>query len=437
MVREPRSKSGQGQAAARSREMAEPAPSSLRGWRMRAYPTARQLRVLEGWQRAYAAVWNTALEQRRLVWHLHRRSLSAAEQSRELPELRASCALIAACPAQVANEAVRRLDAAYRAAYRRLRTGRRAGWPRYMRWQDAPLLFSADKRSPRSARLDGTPSATSGTWWIAAETDGWVRANFAAPRGGEGIGNLRLRCHRPLPDHCRVGTLALTHKAGRWYASVLVEAPADAADAPGGEIGINRGLAVWVALSDGTLLDPDPIWPRYADEIADLQRRISRARRGSRRRRELVRRLNRTWEKIAARRRQRAHQLANLLLDRHATIAVEDYNTAQMLRDRPPEDPAAQVRHLHRRIADAAWADFARILRYKAGDRGAQVITVPANGITTTCCDCGADVAAAAAEAVRSPGRDLRCRECGAAHHVDVLAARNVLARARGKVPAA
>lgn len=385
----------------------------VRGYRYRAYPTVWQQRILETWQHACADAWNAALEQRQTAHRMRGVTLWRRDQQPELQDCRAEVEQIGAAPAQLVNTMLVLLDRAYEAAFRRLRHGETPGFPRYMAWRDAPLVFPSYAQSHE----------------IVSVRDGTLYVRLTSARDGERFGALRLRAHRPLPDGARLGQMALRCKAGRWHAAITVETTADAPSAGGGEIGINRGVAVWVALSDRTLIHPDPIYPLYADEIADLQRRVSAAKRGSRRRRELVRRLNRQSEKVAARRRQRACELANMLLDRYELIAIEDYDTRRMLTDRPDDSPAAQARHLHRKIADAAWADLAHVLTYKAAERGARVVRVPTPGISTTCCDCGADIADEAASAVRGY-RDVLC-DCGARHHVDVLAARNVLDRAK------
>ncbi len=414
--------------------------SELRGYRYRCYPSHRQEEILHTWQRAYATVWNAALEQRQTVYGLRKRNrlrpgVTAVTQAREMRDARAEIELLQRCPAQVANEAIRRLDLAYQAAFERLRQGaEEPGFPQYMSWRRAPLLFSCDRRSLRSTSLAGDPSNTSGTYWLVEERPGWLALGFTQAKGGEQLGLLRVRAHRPLPERCRLRMLAIRRDpSGRWYASLTVEIPAADAEPPTRPpVGINRGLVVWVALSDGTLIQPDPLYPRYAEEIVAWQQVVSRRVKGSRRRDDARRRLARVWAAVAARRRQRAHELANLLVARYGLIAIEDYDTRGMLTDRPPEEPAARIRHRHRQIMDAAWADLAHVLAYKAAAAGVRVEVVPAPGITSTCSACGADVSGEAAAAVRWH-REIIC-DCGHRDHVDVNAARNVLVRATGMV---
>jgi putative transposase len=362
--------------------------------------------------RAAVTVWNLALEQRQMTrqapWRIYWRgrvpkhSRNPRAQWTEVQELCQAYPWIAQAPRSCLYYVIDELDRAIANA--------RAKHTRWPSW-----------RSSRRYRC-----LTFGTYGQTHRLeDGhiWLQK----------LGRVKLRMHRPIPEGARLGEAKVTQApSGRWYASITVKTP----DIPANgrdeiSVGINRGLAVYVATSDGLLIPRPDYWHLYAEEIVRLQQIVSRRERGSSRRDKARRDLARTWEAVSARRRQYAYELAGMLLDRYdGVIALEDYDIRGMLVEERPEEPKERERNLHRRIADAAWGAFAGALRHKAEERGRTVVTVPAPGITTTCSRCQGDVSEQAEAAVRWH-REILCPGCNLRIHVDVNAARNVLVRAK------
>jgi putative transposase len=160
------------------------------------------------------------------------------------------------------DAALHRLELAYRAFFRRVKQGQTPGFPRFKsfrRWDqlefphgNRALIFEPDQCRVR------IPGA------------GWVKN----------------RKGRTVPTY---GRAWIVRKNSRWYACFECErAVRSAADRPHGVVGIDRGVHVLVATSDGRLsANPRPL-RRLGTILARCQRSVSRKKRGGKNRRKGV-----------------------------------------------------------------------------------------------------------------------------------------------------
>jgi putative transposase len=111
-------------------------------------------------------------------------------------------------------------------------------------------------------------------------------------------------------------TVTIRRDADGWYVAVsCADAPIQPLPATGQETGIDKGLESFATLADGTRIF-NPGWYRKAERaLKTAQRRVSRRKKGSNRRRKAVTQLARAHQKV---RRQRAdfHQKTALALVR-------------------------------------------------------------------------------------------------------------------------
>ena len=102
------------------------------------------------------------------------------------------------------------------------------------------------------------------------------------------------------------------------------------------------------------------IWRAYAGG----PERASRTKPGSRNHVKAIRRLSRHHARIAEVRRSFLHEVSSQLVKTHDRLCLEDLAIANLVRNQ----------HMARAIGDAAWAEFARQVGYKAAWFGAELV---------------------------------------------------------------
>ncbi|MEV0059089.1 transposase [Nocardia sp. NPDC050718] len=104
--------------------------------------------------------------------------------------------------------------------------------------------------------------------------------------------------------------------------------------------------------------------PRYSSNVR-LTKSLSRKQKGSHNRRVAAARPARHHGRIARSRYHFMHQVANLLVNTHDRMVVEDLHVSGMLRNH----------RMARTIADAGWANFLQTVRYKQAWRSGTIAT--------------------------------------------------------------
>jgi len=361
--------------------MASPTETN-RTYRFRIYPTRRQGLALEAQLGFACDLYNAALEQRRYAWRAGQQ-VGYVSQCRELTAIRA----VGDGPAQMSCSAMRsplrRLERAYQAFFRRVKVGEKPGYPRF--------------RSKR--RYDSL------TWDSAWSIQ---QRRLTLP----GIGYLKVKWHRELPASAKVCTVTVRRVVGRWYACFVLALPVSGVRPRTvmRAVGVDLGIRNFAALSTGELIPGPRAYRATHRQLRVAQRRVSRRVKGSRRRHKAGLLLARLHERIRNLRGNHAHQLSRRLVSDFVLIAVEDLQIRALARGFLAKD-----------INDQGWAEFLRLLRYKAEDAGIQVVAVPPGGSSQTCSGCEARVPKPLAERVH------RCPDCALVIDRDVNAARNLL----------
>ncbi len=249
------------------------------------------------------------------------------------------------------------------------------------------------------------------------------------------IGWVRFYKSRDIPGTIKQTTV--TREADGWYVvfQVELEIP-DPLPQTALAIGIDRGVSVFAATSEGELAEPLNALQQSLSRLARLQRQLSRQKKFSKNWRKTKARITKLHQKVARVRHDFLHKLSTRWSKSHALIVLEDLSVRNMTRsakgtlENPGRNVAAKS-GLNRAILDQGWSDFARMLDYKLAERGGYLLFAPAPYSSQTCSVCGH------VDPANRPSRDLfRCTACGHVEHADVNAARVILQRGLGK-PAA
>jgi putative transposase len=347
-------------------------------------PTPAQEQALETVLHRCRALYNAALEQRRTWWERGQgKGANYYQQKAELPDLKAACLEFAEVNAQVLQDVLLRVERAFAAFFRRLKNGEKPGYPR----------FQGRERYK---------SFTYPQYGGGAVLDGGLLSLSK-------IGRIPIRLHRPLEGLPK--TVTLLREADGWYASFsCAGVPIQPLPFTGQEMGMDLGLEAFAMLADGSPIANPRIFRVAELNLKRAQRRVSRRKHGSHRRRKAVELLARAHQKVRRTRADFHHKVALTLLRKYDTIYHEDLQTANMVKN--PQ--------LAKSISDAGWAQFLSILSFKAACAGRRVIAVPPAYTSQMCSGCGVMVA---------KGLSVRwhsCPDCGTSLHRDHNAAKNI-----------
>ena len=300
-------------------------------------------------------------------------------------------------PIHSQQQVLRRLDEAYRRFF-----AKAGGFPKFKRRGEEPGIRFPD---PKQFSLDS------------------VNGRLKLPK----LGFVRLRMSRPVEGTLR--NVSVTREGKKWFASIQVESSETvAALGVPPSLGIDLGLTLFAATSDGEQVAPLRALAKQQKRLRHAQRSVARKKKGSANRRKAVDRLGNLHRRIAHQRSDWLHKLTTDLADRHAVIALEDLRIKNMTvsaagtADAPGKNVAAKA-GLNRGILDAAWGEFTRQLTYKTMWRGGQVVLVDPAYTSRTCRICARESADN-----RKTQSVFACVACGHTENADVHAAKNILA---------
>jgi putative transposase len=351
-------------------------------FKYRLEPTPDQEQALEIVVRRCRELYNAALEVRHEAWQKCSVSITAASQSAQLPTVKEVRPEYHDIHSQVLQDVQTRLDRAFQAFCRRIREGQAPGYPRFQ---------GVGRYNNVTCKQFGSGATLENGFLVLSK-----------------IGRLAVRWSRPLEGTPK--TVTISREADGWYVcSSCADVPVHPLPQTGRETGIDLGLEAFATLSADTRII-SPGWYRKADRaLKTAQRRVSRRKKGSNRRRKAVKLLAKAQEKVRSQRRDFHHKTALQLVQQNDTTYHEDLQTANMVKNH----------YLAKSISDAGWSAFLSILSFKAACAGRKVIAVHPAFTSQICSGCGG---------MASKGLSARwhnCPDCGASLHRDHNAARN------------
>jgi transposase len=237
-------------------------------------------------------------------------------------------------------------------------------------------------------------------------------------------GRVRFRWSRPVPAGVKSFRITLD-RAGRWHVAFAAVPQLIPGPGTGEIIGIDRGVAVSAALSTGELLHCPRLSESRQRRLRWLQRKLARAKRGSRRRARIKLGVARLKARQADTRKDWCEKVSTDLARRYDLIRVEDLRIGNMTRSpkRTAHQPGRGVHQkagLNREILASGWGLLARRLDEKAAGR---VEKIKPAFTSQRCSACGrVDRNSRESQAV------FRCTACTFTCNADVNAARNIAA---------
>ena len=346
-------------------------------------PNRTQLARLEETLKTCRHLYNDALAERKESWETAQKNVGFAAQCATLTQRKKSSHYLQSVHSQVLQNVLRRVDRSFENFFRRVKSGDTPGYPRF-------------------------------------KGRGWYDS-FCYPQYGNGakfkdgrlvlskLGHIKVFRDRPLSGKPKTATII--RKADGWYVSIVCEVEPEPLPKTGRSVGVDLGITHFATLSTGETVD-NPRCYRRAERrlLRKAHKRVSRRKKGSKRREKAKILLGKAHQAIARSRRDHAHKTAKSLVKHYDRIAVEDLNVSGMVKNH----------HLAKGISDSGWTQFAQILSDKAEKAGREFVKVNPRNTSQACSGCG--------ELVRKPlaRRWHSCPSCGCELDRDHNAALNI-----------
>ncbi|MBC2900766.1 RNA-guided endonuclease InsQ/TnpB family protein [Streptomyces cupreus] len=353
--------------------------------RFRLYPTPvqEQQMLLHCAHARY--VWNLAVEQH-TYWRPSRRSAPGfVEQCRQLTEARRESAWLAAGNADVQQQALKDFTTAKNA---RFTSG--FGEPTWRRKHvhEGFRVIGTDRvpefEPDGSAKLNAKGQQVMGRSVAVQRLNRrWARVKVPA------CGWVRFRLTRAeLPA---AKTFRVTFRNGQWHIAFAVVPKPIAPPTTGEVLGIDRGVTITAALSDGRKLNCPQLTVKERAQIRKHQRRAARAPKGSEAKAAEYARVARLKAREANRRKDWCEKTSTMLARTCQLVRFEKLNIKNMTRSAKGtvEQPGKNVRPkagLNRCILAQGWGLLRQRTEQKAPGR---VEDVPAPFTSLRCSACG------------------------------------------------
>jgi putative transposase len=366
-------------------------PSVRTAYKCRLYPDPDQQAMLARTFGCVRLVWNKALAERQRIWRTEGKRIGYRDSSAALTSWKRTrdLAFLKEVPSVPLQQALRHQHAAF------------------------ANFFAGRAEHPRFKSRSGRQTAHFARSAFRMASGELYLARMASPLrlawsfGGVDLASLDL-------------TMVVVSRDpdGRWYVTFAVEtADPEPEPSTGRSVGIDLGVKDFAVASGGERIANPRHRERKARNLARYQRRMARCQKGSANRRKARQKVARAHRKIRNARADFLHKTSTRIVRGNDVIAIEDLNVTGMVKNRT----------LAKRISDAAWGEFRRMLEYKAERAGRTLVVVdrwfPSS---KTCSHCGHLL-----DGLDLSIRAWRCPTCRTRHDRDINAAENILAAGR------
>lgn len=213
------------------------------------------------------------------------------------------------------------------------------------------------------------------------------------------IGNIPIRCHRNIKGNIKSITVKRT-QSGKWYASIQAEQKISIPKHPidtKKNVGIDLGLTDVVYDSDGNNITNPRHLKKKANKLSQLQREMSKKKKGSNNRNKQRLLVARQYEKLVNSRDDFLHKVSRYYVNKYDAIGFEDMDIAKFVNGN----------NLSKSILDSSWGRLRQFVAYKAERAGKHYMTVDTKYTTQMCSGCGNIVYKTLSERIH------KCNECG------------------------
>jgi putative transposase len=322
-----------------------------KAFKYRIYPTKKQESMLDQTLGICCELYNAALQERRDAYKLAGKSITYTVQQNQLPEIKQTRSDLKDIHSQVLQDALRRLDKAFDAFFRRVKNGENPGYPRFRsrsRYHSFTYTQTGFEINNRRLALSK-------------------------------IGHIKINLHRPLMGIVKTLTIKRT-ATGKWFAIFSCEVEPKPLPACEKVTGLDAGLESFATHSSGEKI-PNPRFFRQEEKaLRKAQRYFDKVKDQPGKEREEKRKVvARVHERITNKRKNFAHQESRHIVKEFGIICIEDLAILNMLKNHC----------LAKSIADAAWSLFFHCIVYKVVETGRQLAKEDSRHTSQDCHRCG------------------------------------------------
>lgn len=349
----------------------------LKSFKYRLYPTTDQSILLNKHIGATRFVYNLALECKRMAWIGNRVNLSCFDLQSQLVGLKSECTWLKEVNSQSLQLSIINLDKAYTSFFKG-----QNNFPKFKK-KSSGGSFGI----PQKIRLENQ--------------------KLIIPKFKNGI---KITLHRPIEGTIKHATIVKT-PTGKFFVSILCETGEDiktpVAIKENTTVGIDLGIKKYLVTSNGKEFDNPKFLRKKQSRLSFLSRKYSKYK-GNRTRQKLAL----LHESIANQRKDFLHKTSSELINNHESIAIEDLAVSNMLKNHI----------LAHSVADASWATFVSMLKYKAKWSGKNILKIGRFEPSSKTCSCCGFLN----KELEFADRKWTCPKCGSTLDRDVNAAINI-----------
>lgn len=349
--------------------------------KVRLYPTHKQKKVLENHFNAFRYIYNLSLEYKQRLWQQCKINKSGYDMAKEVLELRKEVPWLLECKAECVREACYQVDKSFKNFFK----GK--GYPKFKSKKDAQSFHAYQAIHCKGNRLS----------FFKQKIKFKTSENYMELLNTNKVKQVTFK-----KDKC-----------GDYWATCLIELP-DLEPLPETNtfVGIDLGIKDLVITSEGVVYENKKFFTNTQKKLKRLQRKFSKTKKGGKNREKLRQKVAKVYRKITRQREHYYHQISNELIRENQTIVLETLRIKNMVKNRK----------LSKAISDASWGTLIRMLEYKAGWYGRNVIKIDTfYPSSKTCSNCGN-----VKKELKLSERVYKCECCGMKIDRDLNASINI-----------
>ena len=350
--------------------------SSLKAYRYKLYPNKKQAEKLQWTLDRTRELYNAAIQERRDAWRMCKVSITYDQQAAQLSEIKEVRPEYHDIHSQVLQDVLRRVKKAYDNFFQRVKSGKTPGCPRFQGYGRYNSFTFPQKGF--SLTEDHR---------ICLSKIGTIKVKF--PKG-----------KKANPPTGVMKTCTIIREGQDWFIVFACEVEHAVVYHPSEEaVGIDLGLLHFATLSDGSTIENPRHLRTSEQKLKQLQKALSRKKRGSKRRRKAARLVGKLHRHIRNQRKDFHHKEARKLVSSYQTVVFEKLQPANMSRRPKPKTDEATGQYLpngasakaglNKSIRDAGWGQFQQICKDKAEWAGSRVLFVSPKYTSQMCSGCG------------------------------------------------